>query len=327
MGVQTKERSPLYKALKDCTRLLIPEWSPRTIPILFNPLRFYGLWLANKTMRDQLRPLVKAEMSKGGNIEGSKTILNLALRAYAKEMGAGSAGGTLESDFIETTIEQMKMFLFAGHDTTASVLSFTYYSLYQNSDTLAKVRAEHDAVLGPNPSEAADKISANPILLNQLPYTLAVVKEILRLFPPVGSVRAGGPDFFLTHPETGQQFPTEGMMVFSCSFAMQHHPDYWPDPETFKPDRWLAKNGEASQQRKNTWRPFELGPRGCIGQELAMTELKLILALTVRELDIIPSYDKDAPKLFGSPAYQADVYAELTSHPKSGMPVMIKKRL
>ncbi|KAL7908098.1 cytochrome P450 [Trichoderma velutinum] len=327
LGIQTTPDNPLFKALKKNIAWLIPEWAPRQWGKMMHPLRQLSVWRNNAIMRRELRPLIEEQYKNSGHVEGPKTIVNLAIRTYVKENGQSSAGDMIDPEFVDATIEHIKMFLFAGHDTTASTLSFIYYSLHENPEIMAKVRAEHDAVLGADPSQAANIISRTPALLNQLPFTLAVVRETLRMYPPVGSVRAGSPDYFLTNPETGRQYPTENLMLFSCSYAMQRDATYWAEPDTFNPERWLTKDGEPAQLRKNTWRPFELGPRSCIGQELAVTELKLILALTLRELDIVPMYEPTGERFFGALMYQAHMPGELTAHPKGGMPVMVKKRV
>ncbi|KAG7139063.1 Cytochrome monooxygenase aflN like protein [Verticillium longisporum] len=116
------------------------------------------------------------------------------------------------------------MFLFAGHDTTSSALCFAYNRLHNNPDSLARLRAEHDAVFGPDPSTAASQIAATPTLLNQLPYTTAVIKETLRLDAFVSSVRQGHPDFFLTHPETRKVYPTDGFMLISSGYLLHRSP-------------------------------------------------------------------------------------------------------
>jgi cytochrome P450 len=77
---------------------------------------------------------------------------------------------------------------------------------------------------------------------------------------------------------------------------------------------------------KNAFRPFELGSHNCIGQELAMTELRVILALTVQDMDIVPMYPADGPRLFGALVYQGTMVEEVTAHPKHGMPVKVLLR-
>jgi cytochrome P450 len=188
------------------------------------------------------------------------------------------------------------------------------------------VREEHDHVLGPNSTKAVAAISNDPSILHRLPYTTAIIKETLRLYPPVASVRSGSPSLQLVNPETHQRFPTEGFTLMSTTQASHRLPEYWSRPNDFLPERWLAEEGGTVNRRKSAWRPFERGPRNCIGQELAMLELKLMLVLTLREIDIIPAYGESAPKLFGEQAYQADIPRELTNHPKDGMPIRIKTR-
>ncbi|ROT39031.1 cytochrome P450 [Sodiomyces alkalinus F11] len=343
MHIQTKP-SPLYDSLKSCIALLIGDSSPRMWPRIFNPLRPFLIWNHNRIMRRELLPLLEAQLkehdesevhggtSTSSSTTGLKTIANLSIRAYRNERVNLDKGNKEKAarEFLEVAVEHLKMFLFAGHDTTASVLSYAYYFLHRNPSHLAKVRAEHDAVFGPDPSRAAAQLAAKPTLLNQLPYTTAVLKEVLRLSPPVGSVREGGPDFFLTHPESGTRFPTDGVILFACSFLSHRHPGIWAEPDKFVPERWLTPDPEQREKearlRKNAWRPFELGPRACIGQELALTELRLLLVLTVREFDVVPDFPEDAPTVFGEVGYQADLPGELTAHMKGGFPAKIVRR-
>lgn len=286
-------------------------------------------------MKKFLAPLIEKAFSNPDSAEdtGHKTITSLAVNAYRTEMQQQAGNGTpkvapqkIDPKFMEIAIAQLKIFIFAGHDTTASTLSFAYSLLFQTPTALATIRAEHDAVLGPDPSNTLALLTANPNLLNQLPYTLAVLKETLRLFPPGASSRSGLPDLFLRHPDTGKLFPTDGFMLFSGSWLTHRHPDYWPEPDRFLPERWLAHEGDALHPRKNAWRPFELGPRNCIGQELALLELKAILAMTLRELDFEPAYGKDAPKALGECAYQIMGVGDISGHIKDGYPVRVRVR-
>ncbi|KAJ4246002.1 hypothetical protein NW762_013746 [Fusarium torreyae] len=165
----------------------------------------------------------------------------------------------------------------------------------------------------------AEEISSELQLLNRLPYTTAVIKECLRLKPPLSSVRAGAPDFFLTRPETRQRLPSDGFVLWAASKAVHRHPAYWTEPDAFMPERWLT-----GVTTKNAWRPFELGPRACIGQELAMTELRMLLVMIVRDLEIIPQYNDTDLCVLGTQAYQVTMSEELTAHPRNGMPVQVE---
>ena len=296
-----------------------------------NPLRHFMLWNNNQIMHDEIMPDIERELRGTGKLRNPKTITGLAVEAYLKENedtidAAPNNHQLIDADFLRVALEQIKIFLIAGHDTTASTLCYVYYCLHRYPHVADLLRAEHNTVLGPDPSTAAAVLTADPSLLHRLSYTNAVAKETLRLYPPVATVRAGTRDLELVHPDTRQRFPTEGFTVMAASHTSQRHPVYWPQPDAFVPERWLAREGEELYPRKDCWRPFELGPRNCIGQEVAMTELKLILALTVRDLDVVPAYGEDAPRVFGEAAYQIYDPKEMNNRPKDGMPVLVRRR-
>ena len=216
----------------------------------------------------------------------NKSVIDLALKSYLRENPSATG---INVDFKDFAIAQIKLFIFAGHDTTSAGAVFTYHLLSQHPEILAKVRAEHDTVLGLNVGAAASLLSSEPPLLNQLPYTLAVIKESLRIYPTVAALRDGQPDFFIPS-ESGQSLPTNHCVVWGDHYGTHHNPRYWPRPEEFLPERFLVSEGDELYPPKNAWRPFERGPRNCIGQELALTEIKLMLALTIREFDFKDDY-------------------------------------
>lgn len=91
-------------------------------------------------------------------------------------------------------------------------------------------------------------------------------------------------------PKTGEGYPTEGYILWVIHYALHRNPAVWGDSaEVFDPTRFLPQN--ESRLPENGWRPFERGSRNCIGQELALLEAKIILALTVRSFDFQTAYD------------------------------------
>ena len=199
------------------------------------------------------------------------------------------------------------LFLIVRHDVSASC-----------------TRAAFEA-FGSNISHSAE-ISENPYLFNQLPFTVAVIKETLRLFPVASSTRDGEPGFSLTHD--GHQYPTEGFTIWCTHQAMHREPAYWPQPDSFVPECWLISDDDPMHPIKGAWRSFEFGPRNCIGQELALLELKIVMVMALREVNITPSYDavnhneieNKSKTVNGERAYQV---LKGTTRPADGFPCRI----
>ncbi|KAK8254829.1 cytochrome P450 [Phyllosticta capitalensis] len=249
----------------------------------------------------------------------------------------------LPSHFRDTALTQIKTFMFAGHDTTSSTICYAYHLLHHNPRCLEVLRAEHDAVLG-DVEGTADRIRENPQLLSKLEYTTAVVKETLRLYNPAGTLRAGTRDAFVHSRSTGQSYPTEGFNVYFNNFASHRRPGLWgASSHTFQPERFLSSASPSSPSppaptNKNAWRPFEKGPRRCIGQDLAVLETKIILALTVRRFDVATTFrgtDRlegagtqwarerpwDKRAVLGDEAYQVRIGI---AKPRQGMPAVVR---
>ena len=294
-----------------------------------NPLIPLKHWWYNRKVAQHLAPIIQDTVDNYEKITGPKTILALAFKSYVEEVQDKSQRGFIPPEFQERVINHIKMFMFAGHDTTATTLAYSLYLLSTHPEVAAKLRAEHDEVLGPVAAEAGERISLDPSLLNKLPYTLAVMKETLRLYAPVGgSIREAPEGMFLDNPKTGLRYPLHGFMLHSNVVRVMRDPQHWPEPERFLPERWMVRDeSDAYYPRKNTWRPFEMGPRNCIGQELVALEVKLVLAMTVREFDFAADYPNGAPTFQGSPAYQVYTSEQaVTAHVKDHLPVKITAR-
>ena len=221
----------------------------------------------------------------------TKSVVNLALNAYLSDNEGKKLATSSDDTFRQLAMSQIKLFLFSGHDTTSSSICYLFYTLSNNPTALHHVRAEHNAIFGPDLEQTASLIIQNPAILNQLPCTLAVIKETLRLYPPVSSTRAGEPDFsVLDH--RGRHYPTDNFLVWAISQTVHRDPAYWPYPDDFMPERWLVPVDGPLHPIKGAWRPFEHGPRNCIGQELAMVEMKVVLVLTARRFTVKPAYEE-----------------------------------
>ncbi|KAK5108862.1 hypothetical protein LTR62_007752 [Meristemomyces frigidus] len=280
----------------------------------------------------------------------SKAVIDLALEAFLKEV-KGATGDvdlskvkTIDPEFRKAAVNNMKTFVFAGHDTTSSTISYALYYLSKNPTCLAKIRAEHDDVFGPDPSTVSGQLRKDARLLNKLEYTLAVMREVLRLQPPASTIRAGQPGFFVHDPKTGEALPTDGFMCWAVNVGLHRSPRYWPDPHAFRPERHLHSTGDKKDDSANftsnpAWVAFSKGIRNCIGQELAVIETKVILAMTVRTFDFYSAYDEvvelkgdgsgyfsetdGVQTQFGDEAYQIQLG---TAKPREGMPCRISLR-
>lgn len=171
--------------------------------------------------------------------------------------------------------EAMTLFL-AGHETTAVALAWAHYLLTQHPIAYARLRAEVDTLLA-----GRLPIQAN---LAQLPYTLRVVKETLRLYPPAyvfGRMAVQPVEL------DGDTFPAGSIFLIS-PYTMHHRADLFPEPERFDPDRWTPE-AEARLPR-HAYLPFGGGPRVCIGNHFALMEAQIVLATLAQRVivDLVP---------------------------------------
>ena len=179
--------------------------------VIFNPLRpivfQYNKWRMEKYL---LRVMDERFSSRTG-LQDSKSrkhrpIIDLALDAYLSEHG--NTATSIDATFKRFALDQIKTFMFAGHDTTSSTICYVAHMLAKHPEEMRRVRQEYDEVFEPDVSETAQRIKDDPYLLNKLPITVAVIKEVLRLFPAASSVRKGLPGLSIHHD--GRQYPTEG---------------------------------------------------------------------------------------------------------------------
>lgn len=191
----------------------------------------------------------------------------------------------LTAEFLNETSDQLKTFLFAGHDTTSMVISFTMYELARTPHALQAVRDELDELFGAeiakDPSKLCEALLApgGKEKVSQMTYIAAVVKETMRLWPPAATTRMTAEGSGLNVTTDQGELNLDGNWVHICHFMVHRDPAvYGETAEDFVPERWLP-GGSAVDLPVSAWRAFERGPRNCIGLELANIEAKVILAL------------------------------------------------
>lgn len=256
------------------------------------------------------------EMSENGRTK-KKSSIDLALSAFEKEQAMGNATGEkihriespsqLPASLRKDLNQSIKTFIFAGHDTSSSVISWIFYMLHRYPKAHAKVCAELDTIFGEN-ANIAEKIRADPYSLNKLEYLTAVVKETMRIFPPASTLRWVSPDSSdqqtsIFNPRTGQTLPLmiQGNAIWPLTHVIGRNSRFFPEPTKFVPERFLQSQTPYPDAElftpagKDAFRPFEKGSRNCIGQELAMVEIKITIAACVRDLDFVAEYPGEEP--------------------------------
>ncbi len=301
--------------------------------IRWNPVRPLVQWYNGHRMNTYIsKELDKrfAEYQLSNKSVRSRSVIDLALESYMAENPSRKASKRMDPGFKKWATTQIRLFLFAGHDSTSSTICYCYYLLSKHPEAMTKIREEHDEVFGNDVSSVTRALVEQPQLINQLPYTLAVMKEALRLFPPASGFRGGQPGIELQDPD-GSRYPTEGMNIWILHNAVQRNPKYWKDPDSFIPERWLVGPEHPLYPPKGGWRPFEFGPRNCLGQTLVTLDVRIVLVMTLRQFDIRDAYeewDKLYPsrgikQVNGERAYQISAGG---AHPANGFPCRISLR-
>jgi cytochrome P450 len=200
-------------------------------------------------------------------------LLSMLLLAHDTE-----GDGTAMSD-VQLRDEVMTLLL-AGHETTANALTWAWYLLSQSPDAEARLHAEVDA-LGRRPLGADD--------LAQLPFTRAVIAETMRLYPPAWIVGRRALDAY----QVGGYTLAPRTVVLMSQWIVHRDPRWWPDAESFQPERWLPGGSAGDPQRpKFSYFPFGAGTRVCIGEQFAWMEGVLALATFAQRwrLRLVPGH-------------------------------------
>lgn len=275
---------------------LLPHWVAVSLPLKQNDEIGHAVETVKKVARDLIKEK-RIKLEKGEVKETDTDILSVAL----------SSGGFTDEDLVN----QLMTFLAAGHETTASALTWAIYCLCRHPDVQSKLRDELRTQL-PALRERNTQISSTEI--DRLPYLNAVLQETLRIFPPVP----------LTLRETAldttiqSHFIPAGTTIVICPWAINTSTHLWgPDARSFNPERWLgpgkANTGGAESNYAVT--TFLHGPRSCIGKEFAKAEYACLVASLVGRCELE----------FENEGYELKIQGGITARPKGGLRVRIKE--
>ncbi|MDL1135838.1 cytochrome P450 [Yersinia pestis] len=183
-------------------------------------------------------------------------------------------------------VAQSIIFIFAGYETTSSALSFILYELATNPDVQTKLQQEIDAAL-PN------KAPVTYDILVQMEYLDMVVNESLRIYPIAGRLeRVCKKDV-----EINGVLISKGTVVMIPSYVLHRDPQYWPEPEEFRPERFSKKNKD--DINPYIYMPFGNGPRNCIGMRFALMNMKLALVKVLQNFSFQTCKETQIPLKLG----------------------------
>ncbi|ORX78656.1 hypothetical protein K493DRAFT_321183 [Basidiobolus meristosporus CBS 931.73] len=216
-----------------------------------------------KNIVDEVITQRKKDPSASGN---TSDLLGFMLEARDKTTGEKLSDSVIR--------DQVVTFLIAGHETTSNTLSWCLYLLARHPAVLNKVLQEvvNAGITGNEPPTGAQ--------VSQLKYIGQVLKETLRMYPPVSAIlKYCTKDCVLPF---GYKIEKDTAAQISI-YSLHHNPKVWPEPEVFNPDRFSP--AEEAKRSQYAWLPFSTGPRACIGMQFALQEAKIILAIILSKFE------------------------------------------
>ena len=271
-----------YLDRRMATLVSLPHWVPTPANLR------YRRALAN--LRDVIDGAID-ERKRGGQREDD--LLSMLLEARDERTGQGMDKRQLR--------DEAMTLIFAGHETTATALSWTWWLLGTNAQAERRLHEELDDVLAGRMPEFED--------LPNLPYTRMVFQEAMRLYPPAWAISRRA----IEDDEVGGYRIPAGTTVLVSPYVTHRNLRYWEDPEIFDPDRFLPER--SAGRPEFAYLPFGGGPRKCIGDHFAMTEGMLILATIAQRYRLLPA-----------PEHPVEPHPLLTLKPKRGIIVSLQER-
>jgi cytochrome P450 len=259
-----------YDAVKEALEVLsarangvpMPAWVPR---------------LGERKFRRALAALdrsVRHVIDSGRGKTSQDSLLSMLLEAR-DEQGQPLSEAALRDEVVTLFI--------AGHETSALAVTWMMCLLDGRPDVRARLRDEVDSVLGGRAPTFED--------VSKLVYVRQVVDESLRLRPPVPFTARN-----VAAPDTlGGYTVRPGDVMVPWFWGVHRHPEHWPDPERFDPERFAPGTGK--NRHSCSYLPFSAGPRICIGNAFALTEMVIILAQLFSRFEVEPLQCADVPAL------------------------------
>jgi cytochrome P450 len=273
VGMESDEESRYFVHLFETVLDLLFKPSTILLPYDLPGFSYHRLRVWGTELEGQLRDLIRRRREKGPD---GTDLLSMFLGAQDEDGSRMS-----ENEIIGETVAIFR----GGSKTSASTLTWTLFLLTQHPDVYSALTDELTGTLR----------GASPTLkqLSQLPLLEGVIKESMRLIPPVlWGIRYSVDDF-----ELGGYHHEIGSSVIYSSYVTHHMPEIYDDPQKFNPYRWETIRPSAYE-----YFPFNAGPRRCLGAEFAMMEMKIALAILLQRYHFVlmPNQRIDRVGLTGS---------------------------
>lgn len=249
---------------------IVPAW-------WLTPWTTYKRYRLNQGISQHLRAIVRQRYNSYQNHDTSaayKSVVSLSISDIQH----------LAPELLDETCDQLRTFLFAGHDTTSTLIGMALYELSRTPFALQKARDEIDQLFGsdiasdPDAMQQRLKSASGPGYIQKMTYISAIIKETLRLYPPASSTRQSKPGTGFTVSTAQGDLCIDGYFLYLNHYLIHRDKNvFGDDANDFLPDRWFDK--QRQELAPSAWRAFERGPKNCIGLELAIIEAKTVIAL------------------------------------------------
>ncbi|KAK4214424.1 cytochrome P450 [Rhypophila decipiens] len=263
-------------------------------------------WLGIRTARAvnaefaRCAAICKANMKKGvqpASVVDYWVLHMMESEKYRARIAAGEINVEKPSNLIRSFTDEeigntLFTFLFASQDASSSATTWLFQTLAQRPDVLSKLRAENLSARDGDRNKPFDL----EMIETKLPYTNAVVKELLRHRPPVIFVPYLATKNF---PVTPTYTVPKGSMIIPSCYPALHDPEVYPNPDMFDPDRWIT--GDAESKTKN-WLVFGAGPHDCLARRYVPLTLAGMIGKASLELDWVhhPTPESDKIRVFAT---------------------------
>lgn len=258
---------------------------PLSPPLWFPTKMNRGFRKASKTVDDYILGLVRARRKSGVY---TQDLMSTLMQVQDADTGARMNDQQLRDELVTLYV--------AGHETTSNALCYIFYLLSRHPDVRNRLVATLDAQLQGRAPTLED--------LRALPYLDQVINEAMRLYPPAWAIGRKT----LADDEIGGYHIPKGMNVYIFPWHLHRDPRLWEAPEHFDPDRFA----DPKSIPKYAYIPFGGGPRLCVGNNFALMEMKVILAIVLQRF---------YPRL--TPGYELELETLVTLKPKGGMPMVL----